>query len=302
MNQQRGDDLDDDFVPDELVASSGEEEEAGNSNAPPKDGIEALLSADEDADSEEAERKGREAAQKKRKKREKGKERNAKKRKLAQPADDAEPASVAAQPTHKLADFMSSFQAKAFPAMSSLELEDMLIPETSMVDTTSWTGSRSLDQLVEFITEVLPMLHTRLSQKSKSSGAPTLLFIAGAALRVVDVTRVLKDKRLRGDKGGDVAKLFAKHFKLGDHVSYLKRTKIGAAVGTPGRVGKLLCETDALSLSQLTHIILDISFRDAKKRSLFDIPETRDEVFRTVLGAPKVVEGIKQGKIQVVLF
>jgi protein CMS1 len=86
-------------------------------------------------------------------------------------------------------------------------------------------------------------LHTRLSQKSKSPGAPTLLYVASAALRVADVTRVLKDKRLRGEKGGDVAKLFAKHFKLAQHVTYLKRTKIGSAIGTPGRLGKLLNET-----------------------------------------------------------
>ena len=60
---------------------------------------------------------------------------------------------------------------------------------------------------------------------------------------MADVTRVLKDKKLRGEKGGEVAKLFAKHFKLEDHVSYLKRTKVGTAVGTPGRIGKLICET-----------------------------------------------------------
>ncbi|KIJ69482.1 hypothetical protein HYDPIDRAFT_79662, partial [Hydnomerulius pinastri MD-312] len=213
-----------------------------------------------------------------------------------------EPRSVAAQPAHQLVDYMSAMQAKAFPELSGLELGDMLIPETSIPDTTQWTESRSLDRLVEFIINVLPMLHKRLSQRSKAAGAPTLLFIAGAALRVADVTRVLKDRRLRGDKGGDVAKLFAKHFKLEEHVSYLRRSKIGSAVGTPGRVGKLLCETDALSVSQLTHIILDVSFRDSKKRNLLDIPETRDEVFKTVLGAPEVLEGIKQGRIQVVLF
>jgi hypothetical protein len=112
-----------------------------------------------------------------------------------------------------------------------------------------------------FTLPVLPTLRTRLSQKSKSNGtttqnpmqfclltisrigAPTLIFVTGAALRVADVTRVLKDKRLRGEKGGEVAKLFAKHFKLEEHVTYLKRTKVGAAVGTPGRIGKLLCET-----------------------------------------------------------
>lgn len=255
-----------------------------------------------------------------------------------------------------LADYITSMQAKSFSKMSGIELADVQIPgkchhhswvsafsmltdqtESSMADTTLWTGSRNLDQLVDFITKseshcfwpyaispeyraVLPNLRTRMGQRSKSNGAPTLLFIAGAALRVADVTRVLKDKRLRGDKGGDVAKLFAKHFKLEEHVAYLKRTKIAAAVGTPGRLGKLLCDTgashtccakqvlltyvwpDALSTSALTHIILDVSYRDAKKRSLLDIPETRDEVFRTVLGAPKVFNGLKQGTIQLVLL
>jgi protein CMS1 len=83
-------------------------------------------------------------------------------------------------------------------------------------------------------------------QRTKSSGAPTLLFLTGAALRVADVTRVLKNKTLQGEKGAGVAKLFAKHFKLEEHVKYLKKTKIGTAVGTPGRVGKLLCETGTL--------------------------------------------------------
>lgn len=92
---------------------------------------------------------------------------------------------------------------------------------------------------------VVPTLKTRLTQKSKDNGSPTLIFVAGGALRVADVTRFLKSKRIRGEKGSDVAKLFARHFKLEDHVVYLKRTKVGAAVGTPGRIGKLLCETGA---------------------------------------------------------
>ena len=89
----------------------------------------------------------------------------------------------------------------------------------------------------------LPTLKTRLSQRPKSTGAPTLLFVTSAALRVADVSRILKDKRLRGEKGGEVAKLFAKHIKLSEHVTYLRRTRVAAAPGTPGRIGKLLCET-----------------------------------------------------------
>jgi protein CMS1 len=89
----------------------------------------------------------------------------------------------------------------------------------------------------------VPSLHRRLLQRTKSCGAPTLLFLTGAALRVANVTRVLKNKTLQGEKGGGVAKLFARHFKLEEHVKYLKANKIGSAVGTPGRVGKLLCDT-----------------------------------------------------------
>jgi protein CMS1 len=48
--------------------------------------------------------------------------------------------------------------------------------------------------------------------------------------------------------------------------------------------------------------MLDVTFRDSKKRTLLDIPETRDEVFKTVLGCPKVVEVIRAGKVKVVLF
>jgi len=150
--------------------------------------------------------------------------------------------------------------------------------------------------------KTLPTLHTRLAQKSKSNGAPTLLYIASAALRVADVTRILKDRKLRGEKGGDVAKLFAKHFKLAQHSTYLKRTKIGSAVGTPGRLGKLLNEKDALNVSALSHIILDITFKDTTTRNLLDIPETRDEVFGTILNHVRILNGIKEGKIQVVLF
>ncbi|KZP20830.1 hypothetical protein FIBSPDRAFT_954261 [Athelia psychrophila] len=294
--RQNGDDLEDDFVLDDLVALSEDEND-----------IQELLSVDEDAVEDpvaDAEKKAKAEGDqaKKRKQRGKEKERKAKKRKLTESSNTTPHESLTAQPPPALQVYINAMQAKTFSTMSTLELEDVSIPENSIADTTIWTGPRTLDTLVEFITEALPTLRTRLSQKSKSNGAPTLLFVTGAALRVADVTRVLKDKELRGEKGGDVAKLFAKHFKLAEHVTYLKRTKVGAAVGTPGRIGKLLCETDALSIPALTHIMLDVTYQDSKKRNLLDIQETRDEVFKTVLGGEKVKEAIKAGKIQVVLF
>ncbi|KAI0049659.1 hypothetical protein FA95DRAFT_1581570 [Auriscalpium vulgare] len=298
MAHHRGDDLDDDFLPDDSVAFLEEDNASHLADPDDPDDIGNLLSADEHSDPElepEADIADvqKAAAEKKRKRREKEKERKAKKRKLVESAEPAELPSVAAQPPTAISEYLSAMQAKTFSKLQAV---------TSITDTTVWTASRSLDKLVDFIVKAVPSLHVRLSQKTKSSGAPTLLFLAGAALRVTDVTRILKSKVLRGEKGGDVAKLFARHFKLEDHVKYLKRTRIGTAVGTPGRIGKLLCETDALSVSALTHIMIDVSFRDAKKRSLLDIPETRDELFKTVFDAPQVREAVKAGKIQVVLF
>jgi protein CMS1 len=164
----------------------------------------------------------------------------------------------------------------------------------------------------------LPTLKVRLAQRPAQKGAPTALVITSAALRAADLARVLRD--MKGTKGGDVAKLFAKHFKLEEHAEYLRRTLVSAGVGTPGRLGRLLSETgmpshawpyhlcpdkippDAISLKALTHIILDVTFQDAKNRTLLDIPETRDPLFKLVLANEGIRAAIASGKIRVVLF
>ncbi|KDQ33539.1 hypothetical protein PLEOSDRAFT_1033067 [Pleurotus ostreatus PC15] len=299
--KQGGDDLEDDFVFDDTVALSADEDQDGD--------VVDIAIVSQDVDEMEGhhgvdavENIERDEAKEERKRKRKEKVKEKKLKLVATDSEGAETRSVTCSSPEELAQNLADMQAKSFSKMTSIELDDMRIPASAVSDTRSWTGPRSLDNLVDFICQALPTLHTRLGQKSKSNGSPTLIFVAGAALRVADVTRVLKDKKLRGEKGGEVAKLFAKHFKLSEHVTYLQRTKIGSAVGTPGRLGQLLENENALATSQLTHIMLDITYHDAKKRSLLDIPETRDQVFKQVLGEPKVLKAIKEGKVQVVLF
>jgi len=121
---------------------------------------------------------------------------------------------------------------------------------------------------------------------------------------VTDLTRAIRG--LKGEKGGEITKLFARHFKLSEHVQHLKSTKVGVAIGTPARIGKLLEEPDALLLNALTHIILDVSFIDTKQRSMMDIPETRDELFKGVLGNERIKKALglggEEGKVKLVLF
>lgn len=122
----RGDDLDDDFVPDDLVALSEDEDVAHSAEA---DDIGGLLSADEGGVGEAGPSQlSQVALDKKRKRRQKEKERKAKKVKLAQTAAPIEQPSPAAQPPMLLVDYISSMQAKSFSKMSGIELADIQIP------------------------------------------------------------------------------------------------------------------------------------------------------------------------------
>ena len=143
----RGDDLDDDFVPDDIVAMSEDEDVAHSADG---DEIGGLLSADEAGAAEAGPSQSSQAAlEKKRKRRQKEKERKAKvssvwimryslpglslkppaqKAKLAEAMEPAEQPSPAAQPPILLVDYVSSMQAKSFSKMSGIELADIQIP------------------------------------------------------------------------------------------------------------------------------------------------------------------------------
>lgn len=133
------DSLEDDFVPDDLVALSGEEDEAelAPEDVPAGDPVE-----DDPAPSAPA---NSTAEGKKRKRREKEKERKAKvcapitgaapsvltiaqKRKLADGTDTKEPRSPADDGPAELAQYLAGMQAKVFSDMSTIELEDRQIP------------------------------------------------------------------------------------------------------------------------------------------------------------------------------
>jgi len=124
--------------------------------------------------------------------------------------------------------------------------------------------------------------------------------VAGNANRVTDLTRAFRP--LKGDKGGEVCKLFARHFKLAEHAEHLKKTKVGVAVGTPGRISALLNDTDSLTLKALSHIILDVTYMDPKNKSMLDTLETKEEVFKKFFTNKNILERLRDGKCSLVLF
>ncbi|KAK4058864.1 Protein cms1 [Microbotryomycetes sp. JL221] len=198
-------------------------------------------------------------------------------------------------PPEIIADRLADKQAKALPKLSAIELTDLRIPQ-SFIQDTSHVNER--DNLEQFIRKALPTMPSTLAKVPKAEGAPRILVIAGAALRVADLCREAKPFKT---KEIDVGKLFAKHFKLSEHVEYLKSTKLGIAVGTPNRIGKLLSETESIKLLHLSHIVIDATHLDSKRLSLLDMPESKD-LFELVLGNKLVMQRFRDDKLKLVLF
>ncbi|KAM0792266.1 hypothetical protein ACM66B_004958 [Microbotryomycetes sp. NB124-2] len=330
QQQVSGDALDDDFALDEQYAPSpsdnedgdddDDDERQGNGKAPVAiDPLEeddfAAASDDDQHDSQRARKRVKRddtknqsserraastastatatatAAAKKDKRKQKKEQKRAKLRELG--VGEAE--NLGLMPPEILADRLADKQRKALTKMSSMELSDLRIPQSFLLDTSSITNR---DNLEKFIREALPTMPSTLAKVPKIEGAPRIVVVAGAALRVADLCREVKPFKT---KEIDVGKLFAKHFKLAEHAEYLAKTKVGIAVGTPNRIGKLLSETESLKLLHLSHIIIDSTHLDTKQRSFLDMPEARD-LFELVLGDKAVMERLRQDKLKLVLF
>ncbi|KAG8984498.1 hypothetical protein FRB90_005298 [Tulasnella sp. 427] len=334
------DDLEPNFMLDKNVALASDDDEDGGTTALPTKPHRSL--EDEDDFALEGEWNGLSAqpslsqdtedpkATKKRKKKERQKENKAKKRRLQEeqkeplpssgkvedlsrgstgPSSNNDHSNPANQRPADLAEYLVKMQHKTFGSgISDLELADMSIPESSIVDTSQYTKPHTKDTLPEFIRQVVPSLYARLKDKPKINGAPVALVVSGAALRVADLVRSCRP--LKGPRGGEIAKLFAKHMKVSEQVEYLQQTPISVAIGTPDRLGKLLSAEDGLKSTNLEYIVLDSTHKDAKNRTLLDIPETRKEVFASVFGhgptgssgGKAVMKLVKTGKIKLIVY
>lgn len=142
MAQHRGDDLDDDFMPDETVALSDDDGFVGDN-----DDIGDLLSADEDepVQLDTPKETSNALLEKKRRRREKEKERRAKKRKLDEATEPGDHSSLASQSPAVMSEYLSTMQAKAFPKMSALELQDRQIQGREL-----YSGHDYMDGVEEF--------------------------------------------------------------------------------------------------------------------------------------------------------
>jgi protein CMS1 len=135
-----------------------------------------------------------------------------------------------------LADHLAQKLTRFGTELSPVELADLTVSANSIRDTTSWQESRTLDKLPGFL-ESFAKSPEDLSRIPKKNGAPHTLIVAGAGLRAADIVRAV---RKFSGKDNSVAKLFAKHMKVEEQVTFLKNRKTGIGVGTPARLAELI--------------------------------------------------------------
>lgn len=179
-----------------------------------------------------------------------------------------------------LADMMVQRNQRFGRYLNPDELEDAQIPESAILDTSHWGHERVAKSLPDFL-EHFALARgnedfTNLSETVEKPGAPHTLVLTGAALRAADLARVLKRFQR---KDAVVAKLFAKHIKLGDAIEYVKVTRMNIGVGTPSRIFDLLIN-GVLSVESLKRLVIDCSFLDRKKRGILDMKETQQPLMR----------------------
>lgn len=149
--------------------------------------------------------------------------------------------------------------------LSTIELEDLSIPSAAIQDTTDFEEPRLVKNLSAFLEKVTPGGREELILCEKEASPHTLL-IAPSAIRATDLIRAVREY---GTEKSKIAKLFAKHMKLKENIKYIQKTSFGIGAGTPKRIHELI-EADALKLDQLQRIVVDASYIDEKKNTIFD--------------------------------
>jgi protein CMS1 len=81
----------------------------------------------------------------------------------------------------------------------------------------------------------------------------------------------------------------------------LTLVEVSSGVGTPGRLSKLLSDSDSLDLSSLKYLVIDATHEDAKRRTLLDSSDVKKEFFE-FLANSKVLERLKRGEFKIILF
>lgn len=240
--------------------------------------------------------------------------RSAKRKQSKKPKDITEEAldeelgvnhSIAHMDSQLLADHLAQRTKRFLSDLSTVELEDLHVSSTAIVDTTSFDKERNLENLPIFLGQFSASRRgtgkgqKKLSHANDAKGTPHTLIIAASGLRAADLTRAIRKFQTKESK---VAKLFAKHIKMKEAVEMCQSTRMGIGVGTPQRIADLF-EGGALNVDGLERILVDASHIDLKKRGILDMNETEPALIKLLSRKElKARYGLKDKKIELLFF
>jgi protein CMS1 len=166
-----------------------------------------------------------------------------------------------------LSDTFAQAIRRHYGDSTSLEQSDLHLGLKVFLDTTSFGERRLAKNLPQYLRT---FSNSDEDPSTISPGVPHTLVIASSGIRVADLVREL---RVLASPDTTVGKFFAKHMKLKKNIEFAKTTKIGIAVGTPTRLKELI-ENEAISVTALQRIVIDGSYQNDKKYTIFEMAES----------------------------
>lgn len=158
--------------------------------------------------------------------------------------------------------------------LSSVELNDILLSESSFKDTSDFVPERNDENLGHFVSFFLKDHLTKKDQakkkKNTNKNKKFVLILAQSAIRVCDVTRLFKGHEQTIPFGA--IKLIKKN-KLSYDEKALNSSPSNLLVGTVGRVAKLI-ENKMLDPKTISAIIVESTFLDDKLQNVWDSKDT----------------------------
>ena len=182
-----------------------------------------------------------------------------------------------------LCDTFSQAIKRHYGDSTSIEQDDLHLAPRSFRDTTKYGNPRLARELPEFI-KSFHRLGDDDPSTCNEAASPHTIVIASSGIRVADLVR---DLQVFSSNQSKVGKYFSKHMKLQQNLKFAKQTKVGVAVGTPVRLKELI-ENDGIKAGSLQRIIIDGSYQNEKKYSIFDMADS----FRSMLDLLNM-EGVK---------
>lgn len=94
------------------------------------------------------------------------------------------------------ADYLTTKQSASLAKLSELELEELRLRESMLLDTTAFTQPRTVDTLADFVRSCMPSIAKSVNDAKDPAvsqpGTPALIILTGNAQRAADLARGLR--------------------------------------------------------------------------------------------------------------